>query len=114
MVTRRPRDVGGAAPGHPVPEQVEVLVDAELGIVLRLARLAGGQPAEVTELVTLELGASAGPAQFEPPPGSLRPAGPPLPDARCHQAGRRFRGTYSRQAAGEAAKAARNFLRRMG
>jgi len=49
----------------------EVLVDAELGILLRVAWLAGGLEREVTELVSLDLDPVIDPALFAPPPGSL-------------------------------------------
>ena len=62
--------------GHRVPAQfragqAEVLVDAELGILLRVAWLADGAELEVTELVSLDLDPVIDPALFAPPPGSL-------------------------------------------
>jgi hypothetical protein len=51
--------------------RVEAIVDAELGILLRVACIADGEAAEVTEVVSLELSPLADPAQFLPPPGSL-------------------------------------------
>ena len=62
--------------GHRVPAQfraghAEVLVDAELGILLRVAWLADGAEPEVTELVSLDLDPVIDPALFSPPPGSL-------------------------------------------
>ena len=49
----------------------EVMVDAELGILLRGAWLADGAEPEVTELITLDLDPVIDPALFMPPPGSL-------------------------------------------
>ncbi len=62
--------------GYRVPAQfraghAEVLVDAELGILLRVAWLADGAEPEVTELVSLDLDPVIDPALFAPPPGSL-------------------------------------------
>lgn len=45
-------------------------MDAELGILLRIAWLAGSEAPDVTELVSLELNPVIDPAQFTPPPGS--------------------------------------------
>jgi hypothetical protein len=61
---------------HRVPAQfraghAEVLVDAELGILLRVAWLANGAESEVAELVSLDLDPVIHPALFVPPPGSL-------------------------------------------
>jgi hypothetical protein len=49
----------------------EVMVDAELGILLRVAWLADGAEPEVTELASLDLDPVIDPALFMPPPGSL-------------------------------------------
>jgi hypothetical protein len=49
----------------------EVLVDAELGILLRVAEMAGAAEPEVTELVSADFDPVIDPAQFRPPPGSL-------------------------------------------
>ena len=49
----------------------EVIVDAELGILLSLAWLADGQAADVTALVRLELDPVTDPELFSPPAGSL-------------------------------------------
>lgn len=49
----------------------EVMVDAELGILLRVAWLADGEEPEVTELASLDLDPVIDPALFMPPPGSL-------------------------------------------
>jgi hypothetical protein len=51
--------------------RVEAVVDAELGILLRVECMPDGEAAEVTEVVSLELSPVADPAQFLPPPGSL-------------------------------------------
>jgi hypothetical protein len=67
LVTPRP-GTGQSVTGRP-NGSVEAIVDAELGIVLRLARHAG-EPESVTELVTLDLDVAADPASFAPPPGS--------------------------------------------
>jgi hypothetical protein len=48
-----------------------VIVDAELGILLRVAWLADGAEPEVTELASLDLDPVIDPALFRPPPGSL-------------------------------------------
>jgi hypothetical protein len=48
------------------------LVDAELGILLRVSWLPPeDEPPDVTELVSLELDPAIDPAQFAPPPGSV-------------------------------------------
>ena len=49
----------------------EVMVNAELGILLRVAWLADGAEPEVTELASLDLDPVIDPALFMPPPGSL-------------------------------------------
>jgi hypothetical protein len=49
----------------------EVMVDAVLGILLRVAWLADGAEPEVTELASLDLDPVIDPALFMPPPGSL-------------------------------------------
>jgi hypothetical protein len=80
VVTARPslRDVTGAARSR--IGRTEVIVDAELGILLRVAQTDGRQPPRVTELVSLDVNPVIGAAQFAPPPGSrvgesLRTAG---------------------------------------
>lgn len=50
----------------------EAVVDAQLGILLSLTRLADGEEPELTEFVSLELDPVIDPAEFAPPPGSLR------------------------------------------
>lgn len=51
--------------------RAEVLVDAELGILLRVAWLADDAEPDVTELISLDLDPVIDPALFAPPPGSL-------------------------------------------
>jgi hypothetical protein len=70
-VTKRPGAAGRLATAHFRTERAEALVDAELGILLRIAWLADGEPPDVTELVSLELDPVIDPAQFAAPPGSL-------------------------------------------
>jgi hypothetical protein len=60
------------------PGRTEALVDAELGILLRVAYLPGEdslpedeEPPDVTELVSLEVDPVIDPAQFTPPPDSV-------------------------------------------
>jgi hypothetical protein len=50
--------------------RTEAVVDAELGIVLRLVRQAGGPQQEVTELVSLDVDPVTDPQLFAPPAGS--------------------------------------------
>ncbi len=71
VVTRRPGVRGGTVPAQFRAGDGEVIVDAELGILLRVAWMAGGEAPDVTELVSLELNPVIDPAQFTPPPGSL-------------------------------------------
>jgi hypothetical protein len=51
--------------------RASVMVDAELGILLRLTWLADEAEPEVTELASLDLDPVIDPALFRPPPGSL-------------------------------------------
>jgi len=54
------------------PGRTEALVDAELGILLRVAWLPPeDEPPEVTELVSLEVDPPIDPVRFDPPPGSV-------------------------------------------
>jgi hypothetical protein len=54
------------------PGRTEALVDAELGILLRVSWLPPeDEPPDLTELVSLELDPVIDPAQFAPPPGSV-------------------------------------------
>jgi hypothetical protein len=52
-------------------DRIDVLVDAELGILLRREAFADGKPVELTEVrsLTLDPGEADDPAQFRPPPG---------------------------------------------
>jgi hypothetical protein len=73
-VTRRAGHHGRRVPAQFRAGHAEVLVDAELGILLRVAWLAGSadpSDAQVTELVSLDLDPVIDPALFAPPPGSL-------------------------------------------
>jgi hypothetical protein len=75
-VTAAPRHVRAGPSGNRYErfDRVDVLVDAELGILLRREAFSGGQSIEVAELRSLALDpAEAGdPAQFRPPPGLPR------------------------------------------
>jgi hypothetical protein len=71
VATRRPGIRGRITPADRRADRIEAIVDAELGILLRLASMAENQAPEVTELVSLELDPVIDPAQFTPPPGSL-------------------------------------------
>jgi hypothetical protein len=70
VVTQRP-GIRGAAPAQPGDGRVEAIVDAELGILLRVAWLTGAEAPEETALVSLELNPVIDPALFAPPAGSL-------------------------------------------
>lgn len=70
-VTKRPGAAGRLALAHFPTGRAEALVDAELGILLRIAWLADGEMPDVTELVSLELDPVIDPARFAAPPGSL-------------------------------------------
>ena len=50
--------------------RTEAVVDAELGILLRVSRTDGRQAPRVTELVSLDVNPVTDAAQFMPPPGS--------------------------------------------
>src|SRR5579863_3112568 len=79
MASARP-SISDTARTMPLPSgRTEAFVDAELGILLRVAWLPGepaaDEPAadeqpDVTELVSLDLDPAADPGQFAPPPGS--------------------------------------------
>src|SRR5260221_7681635 len=71
VVTRRPSVRRKSVSAGLWSGPVEVLVDAELGFLLRLAKTAGGAEPEVTELVGADFDPVTDPAQFRPPPGSL-------------------------------------------
>jgi hypothetical protein len=51
---------------------VEAVVDAELGILLRVVQSGYSHQPETTEFVTADFEPDIDPAQFRPPPGSLR------------------------------------------
>jgi hypothetical protein len=75
-VTAAPRQVRASSSGDRYErfDRVDVLVDAELGILLRREAFSGGQSIEVTEVRSIALDpAEAGdPGQFRPPPGLPR------------------------------------------
>ncbi len=79
VATGKPGPGGGSGPRRFPGSRAEAVVDAELGIVLRLTWMASGGPPgsgasgppEVLELASLDLSPVIGPAQFAPPPGSL-------------------------------------------
>jgi hypothetical protein len=68
LITRRPGT--GRAVTRGLHGRVEAVVDAQLGIVLRLVRDAEEPEPDVTELVSLDVGVVTDPASFAPPPGS--------------------------------------------
>ena len=75
-VAAAPRHVRASTSGDRYErfDRVDVLVDAELGILVRREAFSGGQPAEVTELRSLALDPpeASDPARFRPPPGLPR------------------------------------------
>lgn len=81
LATRRDNRARGplAAPWPipPVPpiadiwDEADVVVDAELGILLRFARHSGDQAVMVTEFLSLTVGDAVGPARFSAPEGSV-------------------------------------------
>jgi hypothetical protein len=90
-------------------------VDAELGILLRLTSYLGGKPVRRYELRDITTG--AGDFQVDIPPGMPTVEElSPFADARPPQPANiplKVASVVARQAATEAAKAARNLLRRM-
>ena len=50
-------------------DRTEAIVDAELGILLRVSRTTHDEPPQVSELVSLDLDPVTDPARFRPPPG---------------------------------------------
>jgi hypothetical protein len=66
-VSRRPEERSGAVVADQSPVRARVLVDAELGILLRIAE-PGWEP-EVTELVSADFDPVIDPGMFVPPPG---------------------------------------------
>src|SRR5258707_6457695 len=71
VATRRPSVRRRSVPAGLRSGPIEVLVDAELGFLLRVAEMAGAAEPEVTELVSADFDPVIYPAQFRPPPGSL-------------------------------------------
>jgi hypothetical protein len=69
-MTRRLRRRRGPEPTDDRPAPVRVLVDAELGILLRIAEPRGSGETRVTELVTVDFDPVIDPDLFRPPPGS--------------------------------------------
>jgi hypothetical protein len=65
-----PRPGSGRAVTTRLPGPVEAVVDADLGIVLRLVRDAGRPDPQVTELARLDLDVVIDPARFAAPSGS--------------------------------------------
>jgi outer membrane lipoprotein-sorting protein len=68
------RDVLGSGSAERSYDRIEVVVDAELGILLRRIETSGGELVTLTELtdVTMNPPEAADPARFAPPPGSHR------------------------------------------
>ena len=68
------RDVLGSGPAKRPYDRIEVVVDAELGILLRRIETSGDELVTLTELtdVTMNPPEAADPARFAPPPGSHR------------------------------------------
>jgi hypothetical protein len=69
-VTRRPGQPGGIGTADGASAPVRVLVDAELGILLRIAEPGEGGEPDVTELVRADFDPVIDPGRFAPPPGS--------------------------------------------
>jgi hypothetical protein len=69
-VTRRPGRRSGPVASGEGSAPVRVLVDAELGILLRISEPGEGGEPEVTELVSADFAPVIDPARFAPPPGS--------------------------------------------
>jgi hypothetical protein len=72
VVTRRPGARGAVT--SVLAGRTEAVVDAQLGILPRLARDADGPEPVVTELVSVDINPAVDPELFAPPPGS-RPGG---------------------------------------
>ncbi|MDQ2813298.1 MAG: hypothetical protein M3Z75_15850 [Actinomycetota bacterium] len=70
-VTPRRSISDATRPGHQPLDRVEVIVDAELGILLRQEEIFDGKPLSLTELVSVSLNPAGGGdgAQFQPPAG---------------------------------------------
>jgi hypothetical protein len=72
VATERPGVGVPVSPTRVRPGRTEALVDAELGILLRVAWLPpGDEPPDVTELVSLEVDPVVDRTRFAPPPGSI-------------------------------------------
>jgi len=71
VVTRRPSIRGKTVSAGLWSGPVEAIVDAELGVLLRVAEIADGAEPDVTELVSVDFDPIIDLAQFTPPPGSL-------------------------------------------
>jgi hypothetical protein len=82
VATERPGIGDPIRPARVRPGRTEALVDAELGILLRVAWLPSDdespddespddEPSDVTELVSLEVDPALDSVQFAPPPGSI-------------------------------------------
>jgi hypothetical protein len=67
-----PRPGSGRAIATRLPGPLEAVVDADLGIVLRLVRDAGTPDPQVTELASLDLDVVIDPVRFAAPSGSRR------------------------------------------
>ena len=73
VATPRSSSPGADSVAQRRPGRVEVVVDAELGILLRCEKISGGQVQRVSELHDVVPGPreAADPAQFAAPPGSI-------------------------------------------
>jgi hypothetical protein len=72
VATERPSVMDPVRLNRLRPGRTEALVDAELGILLRVAWLPPeDEPPDVTELISLEVDPVIDPAQFTPPAGSI-------------------------------------------
>ncbi len=71
VATRRPSVRRRSVPAGLRAGPTEVLVDAELGFLLRVAEMVGAAQPQVIELVSADFDPIIDPAQFRPPPGSL-------------------------------------------
>src|SRR5258706_5566138 len=71
VATRRPSVRRRSVPAGMRSGPTEVLVDAELGFLLRVAEMVGAAQPQVIELVSADFDPIIDPAQFRPPLGSL-------------------------------------------
>jgi hypothetical protein len=71
VATPRPGLMGRTAPGLEAADRIEIIVDTELGILLRHEEIRDGWPADLTELenVSFDSAQAADDAQFRPPGG---------------------------------------------